>query len=131
MPIKKHVQEYSAEFRIQAVQLDLTSGKPRQTVASELGVGFSTLTKWIRQQHSSSDATLLRSASSGITTQQTLEQEVRRLKRENEILRLLAPDSSTFLILTMHLTGRIASGLGAQEGEILKAATRFFIKESQ
>lgn len=68
MPIKKHVQGYAAEFRTQAVQLALTSGKSRQTVASELSVGFSTLTKWIRQQHSSSDATLLRSASRGITT---------------------------------------------------------------
>jgi transposase len=104
MPTKKHVQEYPTEFKTQAVQLALTSGKSRQTVASELGVGFSTLTKWIRQQRNSSDATPL-SASNGITTQQALEQENRRLKRELEIVR--------------------------QEREILKAATRFFAKESQ
>ena len=67
----------------------------------------------------------------GLTTQQALEQENRRLKRELEIVRLLAPEGSTFLILTVHLTGSIASGLGAQEREILKAATKFFAQENQ
>ena len=87
MPTKKHVQEYSAEFRTQAVQLALTSDKSRRVVADELGVGMSTLSKWIRQQRSSPAAIPLRSATSGVTTQQALEQEVRRLKRENEVLR--------------------------------------------
>ena len=105
MPTKKHVQEYSLEFRTQAVQLALTSGKSRQTVANELGVGFSTLTKWIRQQRDSSPTPQTGSVTNGITTQQALEQEVRRLKRENEVLR--------------------------QEREILKAATKFFARENQ
>ena len=105
MPTKKHVQEYSAEFRTQAVQLAITSGKSRRVVADELGVGMSTLSKWVKQHHRSPDAAQTISPSTGLTTQQSLEQENRRLKRENEVLR--------------------------QEREILKAATRFFAKENQ
>ena len=105
MPTKKHVQEYSADFKTQAVQLALTSGKSRRVVADELGMGMSTLSKWVKQHHRTPNAAQVISPISGLTTQQTLEQEVRRLKRENEILR--------------------------QEREILKAATKFFAKENQ
>ena len=105
MPIKKRTQEYPADFRTQAVQLAITSCKSRRVVADELGVGMSTLSKWVKQHHRTSNAVQTISPISGLTTEQALEQEVRRLKRENEVLR--------------------------QEREILKAATRFFAKENQ
>ena len=105
MPTKKHVQEYSAEFRTQAVQLAITSGKSRRVVADELGMGMSTLSKWVKQYHRTPGAAKTISPVTGLTTHQSLEQENRRLKRENEVLR--------------------------QEREILKAATRFFAKENQ
>ena len=96
MPIKKRTQEYPADFKTQAVQLAITSGKSRRVVADELGVGMSTLSKWVKQHHRTSNAVQTISLISGLTTEQSLEQEVRRLNRENEVLRLLAPDSSTF-----------------------------------
>lgn len=105
MPTKKHVQEYSAEFRTQAVQLAITSGKSRRIVADELGIGMSTLSKWVKQYHRTPDAAQTSSPLTDLTTQQSLEQENRRLKRELEIVR--------------------------QEREILKAATKFFAKENQ
>ncbi|MCA4914722.1 MAG: transposase, partial [Roseomonas sp.] len=35
------------EFRKEAVRLALTSGLSRRQVADDLGVGFSTLNKWV------------------------------------------------------------------------------------
>lgn len=105
MPTKKRTHEYPADFKTQAVQLAITSGKSRRVVADELGVGLSTLCKWVKQHRRTPDAAQTISPVTGLTTQQTLEQENRRLKRENEVLR--------------------------QEREILKAATRFFAKENQ
>ncbi len=87
MPNKKRTQQYPAEFRTQAVQLTLTSGKFRRSVADELGVGLSTLCKWVKQHHRTPNAFEAISTISGLTTQQALEQENRRLKRELEILR--------------------------------------------
>jgi len=36
------------EFRAEAVGIALTSGLSRRQVASDLGVGFSTLNTWVR-----------------------------------------------------------------------------------
>ena len=35
------------EFRVDAVRIALTSGLTRKQVASDLGVGLSTLNKWV------------------------------------------------------------------------------------
>lgn len=105
MQTKKRTQQYPAEFRTQAVQLAITSDRSRRVVADELGIGLSTLCKWVKQHRRTPNALEVISPITGLTTQQALEQENRRLKRENEVLR--------------------------QEREILKAATRFFAKENQ
>jgi transposase len=39
--------KYSEEFKQEAVRIALTSGLPRARVASDLGVGKSTLGKWV------------------------------------------------------------------------------------
>ncbi|MFV0293024.1 MAG: transposase [Paracoccus sp. (in: a-proteobacteria)] len=36
------------EFRAEAVCLALTSGLPRKQVAADLGIGFSSLSRWIQ-----------------------------------------------------------------------------------
>jgi transposase len=40
---------HNEEFRREAVRIALTSGLKRRQVASDLGVGFSTLAKWIQK----------------------------------------------------------------------------------
>ena len=40
---------HSYEFRREAVRIALTSGLTRKQIASDLGVGFSTLSKWIQK----------------------------------------------------------------------------------
>ncbi|MFV0410834.1 MAG: transposase, partial [Paracoccus sp. (in: a-proteobacteria)] len=38
----------TAEFKREAMRIALTSGLPRRQVASDLGVGHSTLNKWVK-----------------------------------------------------------------------------------
>ena len=71
----------SDEFKRDAVRIALTSGLTRRQVASDLGVGLSTLGKWVREISGEAvaagpDPDLLR--------------ENERLRRENRILRDLS-----------------------------------------
>jgi len=71
----------SDEFKRDAVRIALTSGLTRRQVASDLGVGRSTLGKWVRAISKEADvpeqnADLLR--------------ENERLRKENRILRDLS-----------------------------------------
>ena len=77
------VQErHTEEFKSEAVKLALTSGLPRQVIADDLGVGKSTLGKWIRiyrdEQRSVHDSGL---------QENNLQKELIRLQRENKVLR--------------------------------------------
>ena len=85
-PSKKPVvAAYPEAFKTQALVLE--GSKPKHVIAKELGIGLSTLTKWVhryRQHHGSVPSSTL-SKDSG--KQWDLEEENRRLKRENEILR--------------------------------------------
>ncbi len=68
----------SEEFRREAVRLALTSGLTRTQIAADLGVGLSTLNKWV-QKHQHDDLM------SG--PHDDLEKENARLRKENRILR--------------------------------------------
>ena len=90
-------QRFTKEFRDEAVRLALTSGRSRRALAADLGVGLSTLRHWIdRRRESEIDGP-------PEERQEDMTAELKRLRRENEILR--------------------------QEREILKRATAFFAKE--
>jgi len=79
------------------VRLALTSGRSRRAIAADLGAGLSTLRHWLdrRREREIDDPPEER--------QEDMAAELKRLRRENEILR--------------------------QEREILKKATAFFAKE--
>ena len=66
------------EFRAEAVRIALTSGLSRRQVASDLGVGFSTLTTWVRQDQVNPAKP---------AAQSDLERELCELRRENRLLR--------------------------------------------
>ncbi|WP_417822340.1 transposase [Terasakiella sp.] len=70
--------ETSDEFRREAVQLALTSGLSRKQVAADLGLGMSTLNKWVAQ-HKHDDLM------SG--PHDDLHKELARLRKENRILK--------------------------------------------
>jgi transposase len=42
----RHAQ-FTAEFKAEAVRLTQTSGRPLRAIAEDLGVGLSTLGKWV------------------------------------------------------------------------------------
>lgn len=87
---------YTEEFKAEAVQLARSS--PERSIrqlAYELGIADQTLRNWIKQ------AQIDRGERAGLTTEER--EELRRLKRENKILR--------------------------EEREILKKAAAFFAKE--
>jgi transposase len=90
-------RRFTQEFRDEAVRLAETSGRTRREVAEDLGIGLSTLRHWLdcHREHQIDDPVEDR--------QEDMAAELKRLRRENEILR--------------------------QERDILKRATAFFAKE--
>lgn len=95
MPKQKN---FTKEFETEAVRLAQTSGRTQREIAQDLGVGLSTLVRWIgRSRDRAMDAP------TGAAAGEDMAAELKRLRRENEILR--------------------------QEREILKRAATFFAKE--
>jgi transposase len=82
-------------FRLEAVRLLATSGRTIKQVADDLGVGVSTLGTWKRK---------LGRAELMAGPHEDVEQELKRLRRENELLRA--------------------------ERDLFKKATAFFAKET-
>ncbi|WP_405053037.1 IS3 family transposase [Sphingomonas sp. BE270] len=87
-------RRFTKEFEDEAVRLVATSGRTQREVAEDLGVGLSTLVRWIGRRRDRL------TEMPGETPQADLAAELKRLRRENEILR--------------------------QERDILKRATGFF-----
>ena len=69
---------HSEEFKRDAVCVALTSGLTRRQVASDLGMGVSTLNKWIKVAQDTEDASL---------PDADLVREVERLRKENAVLK--------------------------------------------
>jgi transposase len=65
------------EFRREAVRLALTSGRTRREIAEDLGIGLSTLSRWLSQA---------RDASAPSETPVDLHAELMRLWREKAVL---------------------------------------------
>jgi transposase len=88
---------YAPEFRAEAIRLARTSGKPHAQIARELGMTGETLRLWLKQADVDEGK-----RSDGLTTEE--QEELRRLRRENRILR--------------------------EERQILKKAAAFFAQET-
>lgn len=66
------------EFRREAVRLALTSGRTRREIAEDLGIGLSTLTRWLSQEHD-----VIEPSEAPVD----LHTELKRLRRENAALK--------------------------------------------
>ena len=76
---------YTDEFRRDAVRMATTSGLQRPQLSSDLGVGLSTLNKWV-QQHQHDD--LMSGPHEDVEKENTrLRKEVRLLREEREVLK--------------------------------------------
>ena len=89
-------RRFTKAFEDEAVRLALTSGRTQREIAEDLGIGLSTLVRWIGRSRD-------REEGAGAAAETEMAAELKRLRRENEILR--------------------------QERDILKRATAFFAKE--
>jgi len=78
-------RRHSEEFRREAVRIALTSGLSRRQVASDLGIGFSTLSKWI--QKSPRDDLPATADLDLVKENERLRKENRRLKEERDLLK--------------------------------------------
>ena len=73
------------EFRQDAVRMALTSGLTRKQVADDLGVGMSTLNKWITAHR---DTNVVSQEDLDLAKEnERLRREIRLLKEEREILK--------------------------------------------
>ena len=93
----RQTRRFTKEFEAEAVRLVQTSDRTQREVAEDLGIGLSTLVRWIGR---SRDRQIDHPPEG---RQEDMTAELKRLRRENEILR--------------------------QERDILKKATVFFVRE--
>jgi transposase len=99
--------KHSEEFRQETVRIALTSGLSRERVALDLGIGKSTLSKWLSQYRPSD----LVSA-----PQADLARDNERLRLENRVLK-------------EGEAAQLIRGISENRTDILKKATQFFAKE--
>ncbi len=92
---------HSDDFKQEAVRIALTSGLTRRQVASDLGIGFSTLSKWV--QISRAEETISVPDQDLFKEVERLRKKNRRLKEERDILKkatvFFAEQSSHGLLL--------------------------------
>ena len=69
---------FTTEFKRETVRLALSSGRPRAEIAEDLGVGLSSLTRWIGQ---------FRDEEMPPEIKDDLQAELKRLRKENAVLR--------------------------------------------
>ena len=80
--MQKTQRTFTREFKVEAVQLAKSSDKPLTQIARDLGIADSTLHTWCKQFSEQGEH-----AFPGSGHQMPHEEEIRNLKRENEILR--------------------------------------------
>jgi transposase len=78
----KQQKTYTREFKVEAVRLVKSSGKPMSQIARDLGISDSALYQWCKHLADQGEQAF---PGSGHQTPQ--EEEIRRLKRELEITR--------------------------------------------
>ena len=78
----KEQRTFTREFKVEAVRLVHSSQKTQTQIARDLGIAESTLHHWCQQWASQGEQAF---PGSGHQTPQ--EEEIRQLKRENELLR--------------------------------------------
>ena len=71
---------FTREFQDEAVRLVLTSGRSQRAIADDLGVNRSTLARWMAEHQDTRP-------SSATPPNEDVMDELKRLRRENEVLR--------------------------------------------
>lgn len=80
--MQKAIRTYTKEFKLEAVHLVQSSGKSQAQIARDLGIADSTLCHWCKHMAEQGSQ-----AFPGSGHQMPHEEEIRRLKRELDIVR--------------------------------------------
>jgi transposase len=86
-------RKFSPQFKAEAVQMVIETGKPIAEVARDLGINDGTLGNWVnawRHAHPEPDKPL---TPADHARMQEMEAEIRRLRMENEFLKKQRPSS--------------------------------------
>ena len=78
----QHKRSYSKDFKLEAIRLYENSGRSMRQIEEELGISEGLLNKWRARARRDGQQAFV---GKGHQTEQ--EEELRRLKRENELLR--------------------------------------------
>lgn len=101
----KKARQYTSEFKTQAVQLATQPDTSISQVARDLGINDQTLGTWVRNARQAAALDRPAFPGRGVPALSEHEKRIKELERENAVLR--------------------------QEREILKAAAKFFAKETR
>ena len=74
-------RRFTKEFEEEAVRLVRTSGRTQREIAGDLGIGLSTLVRWVGRSRDRPGGDGAQLAPPDVTA------ELKRLRRENEVLR--------------------------------------------
>lgn len=96
--------KHTREFRDSAIQLVLNSNEEIKVIAEDLGVNPKTLYNWVYNYKKDNNLTSYQRSNTKISSKESSEEELRRLRKENRLLK--------------------------QERDILKKATAYFAKET-
>jgi transposase-like protein len=91
----EHRRKFSPQFRAEAVQMVIETGKPIAQVARDLGIGDGTLGNWVnawRRENPEPEQPVSPMERARV---KELEEEVARLRMENEFLKKAALDSGS------------------------------------
>jgi len=84
-------RKYSPQFKAEAVQLVIETSRPIKAVARELGVNDSTLGDWVKAWRDANPDPAARAVSPVESARvKELQDEIRRLRMENEFLKKAA-----------------------------------------
>jgi len=96
--------KHTREFKESTIQLVLNSNEEIKTIAQDLGMNAKTLYNWVYNYKRDNNLQTYNRANSKTSIKESTEEELRRLRKENRILK--------------------------QERDILKKATAYFAKET-
>jgi transposase len=86
--MKRKKAEFNDEFRLEAVNLVLSSGRSAESVSEELGIGSSTLKKWVGNYRNGNLKLLDQPEKNPDKLEiQRLKRELERARKEAEILK--------------------------------------------
>ena len=96
--------KHTREFKESTIQLVLNSNEEIKTIAQDLGMNAKTLYNWVYNYKRDNNLQTYNRANSKASIKESTEEELRRLRKENRILK--------------------------QERDILKKATAYFARET-